>query len=84
MGPTADLALSDFYCESMEEAFREAGKRRTANAAAGMITRVELSKYSGYRVFSLPAEIFVDDLSSPRTNRHQVHDLFGEKKVAYQ
>ena len=52
------------YCKTLDDALKEVAKRR-AGKAEGVITRYEPSPYGGYRVYSIDAEILVDDLTDP-------------------
>ena len=56
-------SFRDFYCDTIEEAFTEL--RRRKSTAEGIITRLEESPYGGYRVYSVPVDLFVDDLADP-------------------
>ena len=64
MASTGGLA-QDFYCDSIDEVFEEIRRRKSAPGAEGAITRFEESRYGGYRVYSVDAELFVDDLVDP-------------------
>jgi hypothetical protein len=57
---TDRVALVDAYFDELQDAFDEARRRRAASAAHGTMTRVEKSRYGGYRVRSLPAEFLVE------------------------
>ena len=56
--------IPDTHCATAEEAFAEAGRRKTLPIASDAITRVERSPYGGYRVYtvsmSLAMEMFTD------------------------
>ena len=52
------------YCKTLDEALEEVARRR-ATKAAGTITKYERSPYGGYRVYSVEADVFVDDLLDP-------------------
>ena len=55
----------DFYCETIDEVFEEIRRRKSSPGAEGTITRFEESRYGGYRVYSVDAEFFVDELADP-------------------
>lgn len=55
-------ALVDAFFETYHEALREA-QRRKAALGDPMITRIEESPYGGYRVWSMPTDVYVDLLS---------------------
>ena len=74
-------SLKDFYCDTIEEAFAEL--RRRKSAAEGVITRLNQSGYGGYRVHSVPVELFVDDLVDPIQPR-MPNNGFGTRKAIYQ
>ena len=56
-------SFKDFYCDTFDEAFAEV--RRRKSAAEQIITRLDESPYGGYRVYSIPLDLFVDDLVEP-------------------
>ncbi len=60
---TATDDLTAVYCETLEEALQEVARRRAK--AAGTITKYEKSPYGGYRVYSVDAAVFADDLVDP-------------------
>ncbi len=51
------------YCKTLDEALREV--RRRSGIAPKMISKYEKSPYGGYRVYSIDADDFVDDLVDP-------------------
>ena len=55
-------ALVDVFFETYHEALREAQRRKTT-LVDPMITRIEESPYGGYRVWSMPTDVYVDLLS---------------------
>lgn len=55
----------DFYCDTIDEVFEEIRRRKSSPGAEGTITRFEESRYGGYRVYSVDAEFFVDELVDP-------------------
>ena len=61
---TGSLAR-DFYCDTIDEAFEEIRRRKSSPGAGGTITRFEESRYGGYRVYTVDAELFVDQLVDP-------------------
>ena len=52
------------YFKTKIQALEEIKRRRTAYGGE-MITRCEETPYGEYRVYSVPADIFVDDLTDP-------------------
>jgi hypothetical protein len=60
--PQESAALVDAFFETYHEALREAQRRKAASVDS-MITRIEESPYGGYRVWSMPADVYVDLLS---------------------
>lgn len=56
--------IPDAHYDNSDEAFEEAGRRKTLPIASDAITRVEPSPYGGYRVYtvslSLAMEVFTD------------------------
>ena len=73
-------SFRDFHCDTIEEAFAELRRRKTT--AQGIITRLEESPYGGYRVFSVPVELFVDDLADPIQPTVR-GSAFSPRKVIY-
>ena len=57
--------VQDFYCDKLDQVFEEIRRRKSAPGAESVITRFEESPYGGYRVYSVDAEIFVDELLDP-------------------
>jgi hypothetical protein len=55
--------FADTFHETLADAVAEASRRRTDTQAAGLLTNVERSPYGGFRVRSLPADLYVDALS---------------------
>ncbi len=62
-GTSTPGTVRDFPCDTFEEALAELHRRKSA--ADGVITRLEESPYGGYRVYSTPVELLVDDLIDP-------------------
>ena len=58
---TGSLA-QDFYCDTIDEAFEEVRRRKSSPGAEGTITRFEESRYGGYRVYTVDAEFFLDQI----------------------
>ena len=54
--------FADSFHERFAEAMAEAARRRAAPQADELVTRVERSPYGGFRVRSVPADFFVDQL----------------------
>ena len=65
------------YCKTLDEALQEVARRRSTKTP-GVITRYEKSPYGGYRVYSVEAEVFVDDLLDPvlPNTRHDSFRLY--------
>jgi hypothetical protein len=55
--------FADTFHERLLEAMNEASRRRADPEGKGFVTRVERSPYGGYRVRSLPAEFYVDQIA---------------------
>ena len=55
----------DFYCDTIDEAIAESRRRKSSPVTGGMITRIEESPYEGWRVRTVDAELFVDQLAEP-------------------
>lgn len=64
LASTGSLA-QDSHCDTIDEVFEEIRRRKSAPGAEGVITRFEESPYGGYRVYSVDAEFFVDELVDP-------------------
>lgn len=73
--PMSVLQFGDMYCKTIDEAFKEIARRK--RDADGVITRFEESPYGGYRVYSLPADVLVDDLVDPIVN---MPDIRGPRR----
>ncbi len=52
----------DTFHKTLGEAMEEMGRRRASLDGGSYITKVEPSPYGGFRVRSLPAELYVDQL----------------------
>ena len=66
MGATPAPGLfTDFYCDKVDAAFEEINRRKAMQGTESIITRYEESPYGGFRVYSMSAEVFVDDLVDP-------------------
>ncbi len=57
-------ALEIRYFKTREDALEEVARRR-ATGGDPMITRCETTPYGEYKVYSVPVELFVDDLIDP-------------------
>ena len=72
------MSTSDAFFDTMREAMEEAQRRKADPKLKDFLTRVEPSSYGGFRVSSMPAEIFVDQLAdgfltpSPRALKHLI------------
>ena len=55
----------DVHCDTIDEVLEEIRRRKSSPGAEGVITRFEESPYGGYRVYSVDAEILVDELANP-------------------
>lgn len=78
----APSLFTDFYCDTIDSAFEEISRRKAMQSTESIITRYEESPYGGFRVYSMSAEVFVDDLADP------IHPMkratgFGQKKSLY-
>lgn len=60
MAPPMESAYFRTKAQALEEI-----KRRRKTHGGEMITRCEETPYGEYRVYSIPADIFVDDLTDP-------------------
>lgn len=57
------LTTGDAFCDTLDEAAEEVGRRkRDTTEAESVVTTFEESPYGGYRVYSIPAELVVDQL----------------------
>lgn len=66
---TTDLG-SVTYCKTIDEALKEVQRRKSASAAEGLVTRFEESPYGGYRVYSIDAELFIENRTNPAALSH--------------
>ncbi|MDE2692305.1 MAG: hypothetical protein OXI49_17540 [Acidobacteriota bacterium] len=58
--------FKDVYCETLEEVFEEKRRRKADPEGNAYITQHEESPYgSGYRVYSIPVDIYADELVKP-------------------
>jgi hypothetical protein len=55
--------FSDSFHTRLADAMKEASRRRADPKARDLITRVEESPYGGYRVRSMPADFYVDQIA---------------------
>jgi len=53
----------DSFHTTMQEAMDEIARRRAAPQGKEIVTRIESSPYGGYRVRSVPADLYVDMLA---------------------
>ena len=73
--------IADAYFDSFIDAHAELQKRNSSQAIdVGMITRVVESPYSGYRVWSMPADVYVDLLTENLGGGFTGNKLFGSQK----
>ena len=54
--------FADTFHTTLREAMEEAGQRRSSSDGGSYLTNVERSPYGGFRVRSIPAELYVDQL----------------------
>lgn len=54
--------FADTFHKTLRDAMEEAGRRRTSPDGGSYLTNVEPSPYGGFRVRSMPAELYVDQL----------------------
>ena len=62
------MEYGDVYCQTLDEVMKEVARRRKARGTDSddaLITKYEKSPYGGYRVYSIPADLIVDDLVDP-------------------
>jgi hypothetical protein len=59
--------FADTYHESIEDALAETARRRSDPTGREFVTKIEPSSYGGYRVRSLPADFFIDQLADGPT-----------------
>jgi hypothetical protein len=55
--------FADTFHQHMADAMKEVSRRRSDPASRDLVTRVEESPYGGYRVRSVPADFFVDQIA---------------------
>lgn len=82
-GRSAQGVFKDYYCDTIDAAFKEVRQRKSASSAKGIITRFEESPYGGYRVYSVPVETFVDEYLDPVRPRSPSRG-FSKRKAVYQ
>ena len=75
--------LPDFYCETLEEAFDEAARRRATRTLDDAVTRWEKSPYGGYRVITVPLESLADFIAYPGDPDESVAAFLAPNKAAY-
>lgn len=71
--------IVDGYFRTRDEADREAWRRRREPELSGMITKVLPSKYGGYVVHSVSAELMIDNMIDglPPVSPTQISRLFS-------
>lgn len=57
------MTLADTFHSSMVEAMAEAARRRANPAFKEFVTKIEPSRYGGYRVRSYSIDLFIDQLA---------------------
>lgn len=55
--------FADSFHDKLADAMNEATRRRTDPAARDLVTKPEESPYGGYRVRSMPADFYVDQIA---------------------
>jgi hypothetical protein len=55
--------FADTFHDHLADAMKEAARRRADPAARELVTRVDDSPYGGYRVRSVPADFYVDQIA---------------------
>ena len=80
-GRSAQGVFKDVYCDTIDAAFEEMRRRKTVSGTEGIITRFEESPYGGYRVYSVSAELYVDELLEPVRLRMRRGGISGRKAV---
>ncbi len=78
--PMIRTTLADRYCATMEEVVDELRRRREArNPEDLVITRYEKARYgSGFRVYSVPAELLGEQMMSPSPRTRKRRLFAGE------
>ncbi len=78
--PMTTTVLTDTYCTTMEEVFEELRRRREARTPGDLvITRYEKARYGGgFRVYSVPAELMVEEMMSPAPRTPKRRPFVGE------
>lgn len=76
--PPPKAPLRDTYCATMEEVVDELRRRREARRQGDfVITRYEEARYGGgFRVYSVPAELVVEQMLNP-SPRPRKRSRFG-------
>ncbi len=57
------MASLDTFHATMSEALAEAARRKADASAKDMLIRVEPSNYGGFRVRSIPADLYIDQMT---------------------
>jgi hypothetical protein len=55
--------FADTFHDHLADAMKEANRRRAEPGARDLVTRVDESPYGGYRVRSMPADFYVDQIA---------------------
>lgn len=55
--------FADTYHETLADAMKEASRRRSDPAGRDLVTKVDESPYGGFRVRSMPADFYVDQIA---------------------
>ncbi len=55
--------FADTFHDNKADAMKEVARRRGDPAARDLVTRVQESPYGGYRVRSMPADFYVDQIA---------------------
>ncbi len=78
--PTHKHPLADAYCATMEEVVDELRRRRaTRKSGEPVVTRYEKARYGrGFRVYSVPAELVVEQMMNPLPRPRKRRPLVGE------
>ena len=78
--PTRKTALTDTYCATMQEVVDELRRRREVRRPGHLvITRYEKARYGGgFRVYSVPAELVVEQMINPLPRMRKRRLFAGE------
>ena len=79
--------IPDSHCATWEDAFEEAGRRKSSPVAPDAVTRFDESPYGGYRVYtvslSLAMEMFADLTEAGVTPRSYGGGGSAYRRTAY-